>query len=83
MDQPVNLGTDSGLGEFIYPDLIPTDRSPESTVPMLEGEDERLFLEFARKMLQWQPEDRKTAKELLGEPWLEQGFTEEGGGQAE
>jgi len=39
-------------------------------VSALEGEEKRLFLSFVSKMLQWLPEDRKTAKELLEDPWL-------------
>jgi serine/threonine protein kinase len=34
------------------------------------GEDKKLFIEFVRKMLQWLPENRSTAKELLADPWL-------------
>jgi hypothetical protein len=40
------------------------------SITSLDGEDKLLFLEFASKMLQWLPEDRKTAKELLQDPWL-------------
>ena len=36
----------------------------------LEGEQQENFLRFIRKMLQWRPEDRPTAKELLSDPWL-------------
>lgn len=36
----------------------------------LEGENKKTFLRFLRKMLQWRPEDRSTARELLGDPWL-------------
>ncbi|OCL03204.1 CMGC protein kinase [Glonium stellatum] len=57
-------------GEFMHKDLIPTDVSLEGSVLSLEGDDKRLFLNFARKMLQWLPEHRKTAKELLEDPWL-------------
>ncbi|KAF8910462.1 hypothetical protein CPB84DRAFT_1763750, partial [Gymnopilus junonius] len=31
----------------------------------LDGEDKKLFLQFIRKMLQWDPQDRMTPKELL------------------
>ena len=53
-------------GEFIRKDLILAE-----SVPSLEGEDKRRFLDFVRKMLQWLPEDRKTAKKLLEDPWLD------------
>jgi hypothetical protein len=35
-----------------------------------EGEEKMKFLEFMRKMLRWIPEERKSAKELLQDPWL-------------
>ncbi|XMA15014.1 hypothetical protein WAI453_007805 [Rhynchosporium graminicola] len=57
-------------GEFMHKDLIPTCVSLEDSVLSLEGEDKRAFLSFIKKMLQWLPEDRKTAKELLEDPWL-------------
>ena len=36
----------------------------------LKEEEKALFLSFAEKMLKWKPEDRSSAKELLGDPWL-------------
>ncbi len=38
--------------------------------PFLQGEDNRLFIEFASRMLRWLPEERSTAKELYNDPWL-------------
>jgi len=38
-----------------------------------KGEEKKLFLEFVGKMLQWQPENRSTAKDLLEEPFLQLG----------
>jgi len=58
------------LGQFSYPELIPTDISLQDSVLAIDGEDKRLFLNFVRKMLEWLPEDRKTAKELTEDPWL-------------
>ncbi|RFU34991.1 hypothetical protein B7463_g1352, partial [Scytalidium lignicola] len=37
----------------------------------LEGDEKIKFIRFLRKMLQWLPEDRKSAKELMNDPWLE------------
>ncbi|KAF3482010.1 CMGC/SRPK protein kinase [Arthroderma uncinatum] len=52
----------------IYP--IPK-QTLESREIQLEGENKRLFLEFMRKMLQWVPEDRANAQQLLFEdPWV-------------
>ena len=36
----------------------------------LKGEEEALFLSFTKKMLKWKPEERSSAKELLGDLWL-------------
>ncbi|KAI9744360.1 MAG: hypothetical protein M1835_002773, partial [Candelina submexicana] len=41
-----------------------------NTITSLSGNEKAEFLEFVKKMLQWQPEKRKTAKELLDDPWL-------------
>jgi serine/threonine protein kinase len=38
------------------------------------GEEKEAFLEFVRCMLQWKPEDRWTAGELLGHPWMKGGL---------
>jgi serine/threonine protein kinase len=58
-------------GQWKQTDIpIPQDRSLESAEELLEGESKEKFLAFIRGMLQWRPEDRKTAKELLQDPWL-------------
>ncbi|KAK2811370.1 hypothetical protein FQN50_002247 [Emmonsiellopsis sp. PD_5] len=49
---------------------IPQQASLEASEEFLEGRNKAMFLAFMRKMLQWRPEDRKTAKELLEDPWL-------------
>ncbi|KAJ6444045.1 serine/threonine-protein kinase SRPK3 [Purpureocillium lavendulum] len=36
----------------------------------LEGDSRKRFLGLVRGMLQWRPEDRKTAKQLLQDPWI-------------
>lgn len=54
----------------MYKELIPSDVNLADSITSLEGEDKRLFLEFVSKMLQWLPEDRKTARELLQDTWL-------------
>lgn len=41
-----------------------------NSVASLEGEERREFLVFARKMLQWLPEDQKSARELCSDPWF-------------
>ncbi|AEO68037.1 uncharacterized protein THITE_2050733 [Thermothielavioides terrestris NRRL 8126] len=49
---------------------IPENTSLEAAEAHLEGENKAAFLSFVRGMLQWRLEDRKTAKELLQDPWL-------------
>lgn len=36
----------------------------------MERKERKLFLNFVRKMLQWLPQNRKSAKELREDPWL-------------
>lgn len=64
------------LGEFKHPQLIPPEASSIAarTPRVLHGEEEkRLFVAFAAKMLRWLPEERATAGELYGDPWLSSG----------
>lgn len=58
------------LGEFIRKDLVPQDRDLADTVTFYEGDQKQLFLDFARRMLQWDREKRSTAAELLEHPFL-------------
>ncbi|APA06207.1 hypothetical protein sscle_01g009770 [Sclerotinia sclerotiorum 1980 UF-70] len=44
--------------------------SLETSEQYLQGRNKEMFLSFIRGMIQWRPEDRKTAKELLQDPWL-------------
>ena len=57
-------------GEFRYPKLIPEDFSFESSINRIRGRDKELFIDFAKKMICWLPEERWTAKQLLDHPWL-------------
>lgn len=41
------------------------------TVSELEGAEKETFLDFASSMLQWLPEKRKTARELLQHPFFD------------
>lgn len=50
---------------------LPEPTSLEKSEKFLEqGKNREIFMAFMRGMLQWRPEDRKTAKELLDDPWL-------------
>ena len=46
------------------------DISSESLEEQLSGENKSSFLDLVRKMLRWVPEERETAEQLLGHPWL-------------
>lgn len=49
---------------------LPSATSLEESEENLEGSNKEAFLRFMRKMLQWEPERRQTAKQLLQDPWL-------------
>ena len=57
-------------GQFRHPKLIRTDFSFESSITRIRGKDKELFIDFAKKMICWLPEERWTAKQLLEHPWL-------------
>jgi len=62
--------TDLYLGKWCAEIEVVQSNSLEESEENLEGENKALFLKFVRSMLQWRPEDRKTARELLDDPWL-------------
>ncbi|KAG6099015.1 hypothetical protein E4U31_004583 [Claviceps sp. LM219 group G6] len=57
-------------GEFCAGICIPESRPLEQRESVLEGEDRDCFLRFMRKMLQWHPEKRSSAKELAEDEWI-------------
>ena len=59
-----------GEGDWIAEIDIPHGLTLEMSKENLDGEKKEEFLRFVRCMLQWRPEDRWTAKELLGHPWM-------------
>ncbi|GKZ28211.1 hypothetical protein AbraIFM66950_000022 [Aspergillus brasiliensis] len=61
----------SSEGAFLHPDLL-TDRVPlEERETTLQREAEReAFLHFMRKMLQWEPSERSSARELAEDEWI-------------
>ncbi|EFE30401.1 uncharacterized protein ARB_02773 [Trichophyton benhamiae CBS 112371] len=59
-------------GEFYHNELIPS-RKLESTIPFLEERERDAFLSFASQMLSWDPDQRKTARELIDHPFLKLG----------
>ena len=65
------LGQLTIVGEFKRPDLIPTKGFTfEDRTNFLGGKNQRLFIDFASKMLRWLPGERWTARQLIDHPWL-------------
>ncbi|KID94346.1 protein kinase domain protein, partial [Metarhizium majus ARSEF 297] len=58
-------------GCIIRKDLVEEGKKLSDMVNELVGEEKEQFLDFAACMLQWLPEKRKTAKELLKHPFLD------------
>lgn len=58
------------LGNLLRSVELEGDCSLEESEENFEGEDKKEFLRFVRFMLQWRPEDEKTARQLLWNPWL-------------
>lgn len=58
-------------GNWIANEEAPVPQvSLESQEMRLLGREQGSFLEFIRSMLQWLPEERRTAKQLLDDSWL-------------
>ena len=57
-------------GDFQAGIEVPPPVTLEEAETNLEGSDKALFLQFMRKMLQWDPQKRCTAKQLLEDEWL-------------
>jgi serine/threonine protein kinase len=51
---------------------LPPSSTLEETETTLEPDDREQFIRFVRRMVQWIPEHRSTAKELLQDPWLKE-----------
>ncbi len=60
----------STLGDFCAGISLPDRTSLEERETTLDGEDRACFLRLMRKMLQWEPEKRSSAKELVEDEWL-------------
>ncbi|KAJ5852777.1 uncharacterized protein N7529_012162 [Penicillium soppii] len=58
------------LGRFLFEDQIP-DRKLGDTASFLEEKEREGFLDFAKGMLVWHPDARKTAGELVVHPFLQ------------
>ncbi|KAF1949849.1 kinase-like protein [Byssothecium circinans] len=64
----------SATGEFCGGIPVPESAPLEQRETSLQGEDEKeesdCFLRFMRKMLQWEPEKRSSARELAEDEWI-------------
>ncbi|TGO57407.1 hypothetical protein BOTNAR_0202g00110 [Botryotinia narcissicola] len=58
------------IGKWIAEVPIPQGMNLEKSEMRLESKNKEVFLQMMRGMLQWRPEDRKTAKQMLEEPWI-------------
>jgi hypothetical protein len=61
----VYAGTWIAQNEAVVPSV-----SLECLEKRLTGQEKTLFIQFMRSMLRWLPEERRTAKQLLEDPWL-------------
>ncbi|KAG6278914.1 hypothetical protein E4U47_004544 [Claviceps purpurea] len=57
-------------GEFCAGPSIPESKPLKQRETVLEGGDRDCFSRFMRKMLQWDPEKRSSAKELAEDDWV-------------
>ncbi|KFG77760.1 hypothetical protein MANI_025646 [Metarhizium anisopliae] len=64
-------------GRFKHPDLVPQDIEFEKTVTRISGLEKAKFLEFAKRMIRWNPSERSTARDLLKDPWLYEDYPSE------
>lgn len=55
----------------MHRDTVQSPRSLHDLATFVSGEEKILFIDFLRKMLAWDPEQRLSAAELLSHPWLE------------
>ncbi|KAI8947219.1 kinase-like domain-containing protein [Xylaria longipes] len=59
-------------GQFVSGIDLLAPTSLEATETNLTGEEKRRFLEFMRKMLNWDPAQRSSPGELYQDPWLQE-----------
>lgn len=57
-------------GQFMHKHLVSSAIKLEDTISCLEGDEKDVLVDFLKQMLQWLPEERPTARQLLTHPWL-------------
>ncbi|KAK2591913.1 hypothetical protein QQS21_010387 [Conoideocrella luteorostrata] len=60
----------SAQGNFSFENMIPKRTTLEERETTLNGEDKADFLRFVRRMLQWEPGKRSSAKSLAEDGWI-------------
>ncbi|RMD42050.1 hypothetical protein DV735_g3094, partial [Chaetothyriales sp. CBS 134920] len=53
---------------------VPSGFSFETTLSRVSGQEKTKLIDFVRRMLRWNPNERSTARELLQDPWLDTGI---------
>ena len=61
----------SAEGKFLEEDIIPKKTILEERETTLEAEDKADFLRFVRRMLQWEPGKRGSARSLAEDDWIQ------------
>lgn len=67
MARTMGIGTHLWADNILRADLVKRRRLAD-TITQVAGDEKDVFLDFASGMLQWLPEKRKTAGELLQHP---------------
>lgn len=62
----------SNTGTFTGGIRLPDSTSLSEMETLLAGDEKTRFLEFMHKMLQWDPKQRSTARELFQDAWLQE-----------
>ncbi|KAK8912755.1 putative serine/threonine-protein kinase clkA [Metarhizium anisopliae] len=62
---------------MFYTTDVPQDIEFEKTVTRISGLEKAKFLEFAKRMIRWNPSERSTARDLLKDPWLYEDYPSE------
>ncbi|KAI9039313.1 uncharacterized protein KD926_009755 [Aspergillus affinis] len=64
-------------GQFKGTAIAPSNFNFEKSIYNTYNENKSMFVEFVRRMIKWNPDERTTAKELLEDPWLYAEFDED------
>jgi serine/threonine protein kinase len=64
------ISTDNILDRLQYKGDFPSLDFASSIEP-IPDDDKEMFIKFAKRLLTWDPNERSTAKELLGDPFLQ------------